>query len=119
MSYLAYKWLHLMGVFAVLMGLGGQIALSGVEKKGRLDKLAGLCHGLGLLVVLVAGFGLIVRLAIPWPWPGWVLAKLVIWLLVGSLLALVRKRAALAMAWWWVAFALAASAAYLALFQPF
>ena len=119
MTYLTYKLLHLIAVFVVLMGLGAQIALSGSGEGGSMRRLAGLCHGLGLLVVLFAGFGLIAKLMVPWPWPGWVLAKLVIWLAIGSLLALVRRQSAVAHFWWWGALVLAATAGYLALYKPF
>ena len=119
MSYLAFKLLHLIGIFIVLMGLGAQIALSGHRERSAVHKLAGLCHGLGLLIVLFGGFGLLVSLMVPWPWPGWLLAKLLIWLLIGSLLVFVRRNSALAHLWWWGVVALSAAAGYLALFKPF
>jgi len=119
MSYLAYKLLHLVGVFAVLMALGAQIASAGAAGKSRIHKIAGLCHALGLVVILFAGFGLLVRLTVPWPWPGWVLVKLLIWLLIGSSLALVRRQAALAVVWWWAVVGLATLAGYMALYKPF
>ena len=55
MSLAAYKVLHLLGAFLVLAALGA--ALAGGSRKG-----SGIAHGIGLLLLLVAGFGALARL---------------------------------------------------------
>ena len=49
-------------------------------------------HGLGVLVMLVAGFGLLARLNISsFPWPTWVFIKVGLWLVLGVLPFLARR----------------------------
>ncbi len=63
MSFAAYKVIHVLGVLFVFTSLGALMLASreGVER-GNGRKLAGLTHGIALLVVLVAGFGALARL---------------------------------------------------------
>jgi hypothetical protein len=121
MSYLTYKFLHLSGILVVLMSLGGLVAgrlAAGSEDFPWRRHLTAL-HGIGLVVALVAGFGLLVRLQVPWPWPHWVLLKMVIWLWVGAVPVMARRMPARASIWWWSALAAALLAAFLAGYKPF
>ena len=119
MSLLTYKVLHLFGMFVLFAALGA-ITLRSAEGTEGKSKLAGLSHGLGLLLILVSGFGLMARLGLShdWAWPTWVWLKLVIWLLLGASLVLVRRMPRLSTLWWWLIPLLGAAAAYLALFKP-
>jgi hypothetical protein len=47
-------------------------------------------HGIGLVILFITGFGLMARLQLSYTAP-WVLAKIVIWLLLGTLPVLSRK----------------------------
>jgi hypothetical protein len=118
---LIYKNLHLLGVFMFLVALGGlilqQIQLTTRDQVWR--KPVAITHGIGMVLALVGGFGMLARLGIFWPWPGWVIAKIVIWLVLGVLVALIGRAPALAKPLWWTTIALAAIAAYLALNKPF
>src|SRR6185369_12606400 len=71
----AYKVIHILGVLFVFASLGALILASrdGVER-GSGRKLAGMTHGIAMLVVLIAGFGAMARLGMPNPahWPLWV-----------------------------------------------
>jgi len=58
MSYDFFKILHLLGVFMVLVSLGGLIVL-GVVEDSRWRKLAAMTNGIGLVVVFIGGFGLL------------------------------------------------------------
>lgn len=51
---------------------------------------SGILHGLGLLLILVSGFGLMAKLGIPMTM-GFFHVKLLLWLLLGASFALVRK----------------------------
>jgi hypothetical protein len=120
-SLVVYKNLHLIGVFMILVALGGlilhQINASTRELVWR--KPVAITHGIGMVLVLVGGFGMLARLGIHWPWPGWVLGKVVIWLVLGVMIAVIGRRPGLAKPLWWSTIALAAIAAYLALNRPF
>jgi hypothetical protein len=121
LSFLVYKNLHLLGVFMLLVALGGvtlqQINATAQENIWR--KPVAITHGIGLLLVVVSGFGMLARLEIFWPLPGWVIAKLVIWVIFGGLIAVLGRAPSLAKPLWWITIALAAAAAYLALNKPF
>lgn len=121
MSYLTYKFLHLAGVIAVLMTVGGLLVgrvLAGTgEFRGR--RVLSLVHGIGLLVVFIAGFGLLARLNASWPWQHWVMLKMVLWLWIGAVPALARHLPQRAQLLWWSALAAAMLAAFLASFKPF
>jgi len=119
MSPLTYKVLHIFGVLLTFTALGAAIAraLSGSGKESPGHKLAGLTHGVALLVILISGFGLLAKLGIGFPL--WVWVKIVIWLLLGAAIALVRRLPQHATIFWFAIPLLGATAAYLALFKPF
>ncbi len=119
MSPLAYKVLHVFGVLLAFTALGGLTlrALSGSREKGPADKLAGITHGVALLIILVSGFGLIAKLG--YGFPLWVWLKLAIWLVIGAALALVRRMPQHAGIFWIALPLLGGVAAYLALYKPF
>ena len=93
MSLQLYKVIHLTGIAMMLFALGGLCfhALGGGEKKhdGRRGMM--MTHGIGLLLTLVAGFGMLAHLGIHWPWPTWVLLKAVIWLAFGLVTLLLYR----------------------------
>ncbi len=119
MSYLTYKILHILGVLLAFLALGGLTlnALSGGRgDEGRGRKLAGATHGLALLIILISGFGLLAKLGLGFP--TWAWAKLAIWLIIGAMLAFVRRMPQHATFFWFLIPALGACAAALALFKP-
>ena len=109
MSLLVYKVLHIAGALCVLFGLGGLSALSLTAPASPAEGAAegeasepskppgralfSALHGLGLLLLLVAGFGALAKLGIKAP-PGWVWVKLMLWLALGAA-PVVLKRAKL------------------------
>lgn len=119
MSFDFYKLLHFLGIFMVFSALGGQIvqALNGGDAKqmpGR--KWMAVFHGLGLLIVLVAGFGMIAKAG--YGFPGWVIGKLVVWVALGGIGAVVARKRNLAGLIWVVVLLLGLIAAYLAHYKP-
>ncbi len=53
-------------------------------------KSATILHGISLLLILVSGFGMMAKLGYEYL-QGWVLIKILVWLLLGGLLALANK----------------------------
>ena len=115
MSYETYKLLHIIGLVLLSLGIGGCLRTYENAPKPR---LAMVMHGLGLVLMLVAGFGMLARLSISWPWPAWVFGKVVIWLALGAAPALIKRRVLPPAAAWLVVLALAAGAAWLAIQKP-
>jgi hypothetical protein len=114
----AYKVMHLVGVFMIVAGLAAMpivMWLGGGNPQGR--KLAAMTHGGGLAIVLLAGFGMLARLHLS-PAQGWIMGKLAIWLVLGGMIALAKRQARRAGLVWILTFALAGTAAYLAIYKP-
>ncbi|MBI3325485.1 MAG: hypothetical protein HYZ81_02115 [Nitrospinae bacterium] len=120
-SLVVYKNVHLLGVVMILLALGGLILhrIIGGTRAHAWRKPVAITHGVGLLLALVSGFGMLARLGIYWPIPGWVIGKIVIWLVFGALVAVIFRSSALAKSLWWVTIVLAGLAGYLALNKPF
>jgi hypothetical protein len=121
MSITVYKLIHLIGVAMILVALGGLSlhAISGGEKAHEWRRPAMMTHGFGLLVSLVGGFGMLARLGIHWPWPGWVLFKFIAWLAFGGITMLLYRKQGLNRLVWWGSLALFTAVAYVALNKPF
>ncbi|TGN19811.1 hypothetical protein [Leptospira idonii] len=123
MSYQIYKLMHMLGIFLLFLSLGG-VALftinGGTKSTNKWKSIAAITHGLALVLLLVAGFGMMARLGIPHgSWPGWVYAKIVVWLTFGGLLAVVYRKPAIAKVLWVGFPLLGVCAAYLAIYKPF
>ncbi|MDA0765233.1 MAG: hypothetical protein O3A87_02250 [Verrucomicrobia bacterium] len=81
-----YKVIHLVGVMSLFAALG---AVAASEANGG-KKLGTILHGVALLLILVSGFGLIAKLQYGFAW--WVIAKIVIFLAMGGMLAVAKRR---------------------------
>ena len=81
LNFFVYKLIHLAGVFLLFLAFGGLL----LEQKSRLAKQrwVSVSHGVGLLLLLLGGFGMLARMSIHWPWPGWIFIKFAIWLVFG------------------------------------
>jgi len=120
MSYTTYKLIHLVGVILLFFSLGGATlhALNGGDKENNRGRaLLASFHGVALLLLLVAGFGALVKLGIKAP-PLWVWGKLGIWLLLAAAPVLIRKKPDLAKVLFFLLPALGIAAALLALAKP-
>ena len=121
-SYAVYKVVHLVGVMMVLLALGGVATnfANGGAKTHRWRKPIAITHGIGMLLSLVGGFGLLARLGIVHGGlPGWIWAKLGIWMVFGGLLGLLPRKPNWAPALWPLIILLGGLAAYLAGSKPF
>lgn len=85
MSPITYHLIHIIGVLFLFVGFGG---LASSDEGSR--KKAMMYHGIGLLILLIAGFGLIAKLKLSYAAP-WVLVKLGIWLVLGFLPVLAKR----------------------------
>jgi len=119
MSALTYKVLHIFAVLLTFTALGAATsqALAGSGKGSPGHKLAGLTHGIALLVIVISGFGLIAKLG--YGFPLWIWIKIAIWLLIGGAIALIRRAPQHATTLWFAIPLLGGFAAYLALYKPF
>ncbi len=122
-SYELYKVAHFVGVIVLFTVLGGAMVHAmngGTASSNTARRIITILHGTGLVLVLVAGFGLLARLDLMnGGIPLWVGGKLVVWLLAGLMLTVPRRNPALARPILLAGLPLlAAAAAWLAVYKP-
>ncbi len=108
-----YKILHMVGVMSLFTGLG---ALFLTGKDGAERKPALIFHGLGLVLIVISGFGMIAKAGLPFN--AAIITKLVVWLALGAMVALAKRGVLQGHIGWIVAVALGALAAYMASTLP-
>jgi hypothetical protein len=109
-----------LGILLVFVSLGGVslYALNGGAKAdNKARRWVGAMHGVGLLLILVGGFGMLARLGVGFP--GWVWAKLVVFLLLAGALTLPYRKPELALPVFLALPFIGALAGFLAIFKPF
>lgn len=118
MTLETYRILHILGIAMLLLGTGGMLF---APKDAPKQKLPAMLHNIGLLVIAVAGFGLMAKLGISAPhnWSIWLVLKLVVWLLAGLMPTLVRAGTVPRPFGWIVALLLVGTAAWLGITKPF
>lgn len=111
MSLQVYHLLHLIGLILVFVGFGGLLSSEGAKKAMK-------WHGIGLVISFVSGFGMLAKLGISWPWPVWVWIKFALWLVLGFLPVLAKRRVLSAQVVVLIAIIIGAVLAYLGYFKP-
>ncbi len=123
MSFQFYTVLHLLGVVLLFASLGGLAvhAAVGADKEagGSVRRTLVIGHGIALVVLLVAGFGILGKKYPGAAWGGWLVGKLAIWLVLGAALALFKRRPRAAVPLFFGAVLLGATSAWLAVYKPF
>ncbi len=118
MSYDFYKILHLSAVLMIFLSIGGMIALAQAKEAGAAaNKMMSMLHGTGLLIALIAGFGIIAKIGLDFD--GWVIGKLLIWVVFGGLMVLIKRKPEMSTVWAGLSIALGILATYLGVLKPF
>ncbi|HEY7214745.1 MAG TPA: hypothetical protein VIC28_08955 [Thermoanaerobaculia bacterium] len=117
MSLAAYKVIHVLSIMLLFTAFGSM--LSGLQS-GASRKLAGMTHGLALVLILVSGFGALAKIGLSNPgiWPGWLWLKVLIWIVFGGVIVLIRRAPRASTLLWWVLPLLGGLAGYLAMYKP-
>lgn len=121
MPYEIYKILHLTGIFLLVSGLIGTLTLawSGHGVTGKVKTFAFITHGIGILFLLVSGFGLMARLQIAHTnWPTWIYVKLAIWGVMAVVISLLKRKGQLGWPLYFLLLAIFMTAAYLGVYKP-
>jgi hypothetical protein len=120
MSYLTLKVIHLVALALTFMGLAGALATNVASPGPSITRrIFAISHGIGLLFLLITGFLLLIQLGIGKNLPGWVWAKVIIWLLAGVSATLVRRFARFQVPLLVYLAVLVGLGAWLALYKPF
>ncbi len=110
-----YKIIHLIGLMGLFSALGGLIGAD-VRKPATL-RVYGIIHGISLLALLVSGVGMQTKLLYSMG-STWIIAKLVIWLLMGASIVILKRRLMPVGAAWALIIILGSAAAILAIQKP-
>lgn len=113
MSYQIYKIIHILGIASVITALCVRMYVTDAAMR----KMSALIHGLGMVAIIVGGFGLLARLGVG-GMPGWVIVKLVIWLAFGGFFALAKRQISPKLVWLSL-IVLTGLSASLAIYKPF
>jgi hypothetical protein len=121
MTYEFYKIVHMLGLITLFFGFGGLLvtAYAGVALNTKARMMGFATHGLGLILLLLGGFGMLGKMGLMKQLPGWALAKLGIWVLMGAAISIVKRKGHIG---WPIAillFGLGTTAAMLAITKPF
>jgi uncharacterized membrane protein SirB2 len=117
-SYYTYKMLHVGALVIILLSLGALLVQSH-NKEWRGKRQMSILNGISLFILFVAGFGLLARLAVSWPWQGWVFVKLIAWFGLGSMHFLIPRFPEAGKLLWWASTLLVILAAAMAIYKPF
>jgi hypothetical protein len=113
-----YKVLHVTGAIMLFLSLGAAIVRSGIAGSSEVfKKEVSIMHGIAMVLLLVAGFGALAKLGAGFG--GWVIVKLLIWLLLGGSIAIINRKPAAGKTLWYGCLALGLLAIYLAVYKPF
>lgn len=123
MPYQLYKLIHFLGIFMILIVLAAacmHVLRGGTRADNPHRRTIGIVHGIASFLILLGGFGMLARLGVlHGGLPGWIYAKLVIWLIASGSIALVYRGPDLARALLIALPLLAVLAGYFALYKPF
>ena len=111
-----YKIIHYIGIMALFASFGGLMAAD--HRKSATMTVYVILHGLSLIVILVAGIGMIHKNP-DLSYGATAIAKTVIWLLFGAALVVFKRRIIPKFMALLFMLALGGTAAFLALYKPF
>ena len=106
-----YHIAHIIGLIFVFIGFGALLS-------SESSRTAMKWHGIGLLISLISGFGLLAKLQIFATMPAWVWIKIALWLVLGFLPVLARRRVLAAHVVVILAVIVAAAMGYLGYMKP-
>lgn len=85
-----YKFIHLISVVILIFSFG--LMIGHYKNSDKKNKQYNILHGISLTFILISGFGMLARLSIHSPWPLWVILKACVWVALGGIVVLFRKK---------------------------
>jgi len=115
--YHIYLILHFVGILMVFMAFGSMIARSALQPDNvSWRKFGSILSGIGLVLILLGGFGMLARLNLGFP--GWAIIKTVIWVALGAMTAIINKKPQAAKPLWFITLILGILAVLTVTFKP-
>lgn len=116
-SYELFQILHIFGIVLLFMSIGALAfhgLAGGTRETNPARGLVAATHGLGVLLLIVAGFGML-HTKYGGALPGWVHPKLLVWLVLAAAPSILGRSPGAARVFWLLAPLLALGAAYFGL----
>ncbi|MGZ8376615.1 MAG: hypothetical protein ACXW61_09560 [Gemmatirosa sp.] len=118
-----YNVVHIVGIILVMSALGAtaiHAVNGGTRQTNRARGLIAALHGVGVLLILVGGFGMLARLGFMHGanFPGWLWVKLAVWVTIAALLFVPYRKPSLAKPIYLALPVLGGLAAYMAIYKP-
>ena len=119
-----YEILHIIGIAMIFVAIGGvavHAANGGTKSSSGTRRFVTSIHGIGALLILVGGFGMLARMGFlhGGSFPGWLWAKIIVWVILSAIFLLPYRRPTLARPLLVLLPLLAGVAVYMALYKPF
>ena len=122
MSYAFYKTLHLISIVILFSTYGAMIFARLLQREGeekpRAWGMLMALHGVSLATLFVTGFGLIVKLGLSGNWPTWLWVKVGLWLVIGGVVAIIKRAKGGLLGVFFAVIALASATVYVAVHKP-
>ena len=119
----AYEIIHLIGIAMLFIAIGGVAvhALNGGTKANTKTRgIVAIMFGSGSFLILLGGFGMMARLGLVRGMPpGWLLAKMLIWLVLSAIVLLPYRKPELAKPFMIILPLFVGLAVYMAVYKPF
>lgn len=111
-----YLVLHLVGIMLVFSSYGALIARGWLASAHTgLRKFGAITSGVGLLLIVVSGFGM----QPAYGFTTWIWIKIFLWLMLGTYLVAINRKPHLALAHYWVIIVLGALSVVTVYYKPF
>ena len=114
-----YRLIHYTGIFLIFIGYGLLLARAVLQPDNvRVRKWGSMASGIGLLLILLGGFGMLAKLYSN-AFPNWIILKLLIWVALGAMTAVINRKPELHKWSFGVVLFLGVLAAWTAVMKPF
>ena len=106
-----YKYLHLLGIILTFLSYGMLLYKDKIQK----GKGLAIANGVGLFLILLGGGGMQAVLKVGMQ--PWVIAKMVLWVILGAVIVLIKRKPDQKILTAWVLISIGAIATYLGVFK--
>lgn len=118
----AYEIVHLIGIAMLFIAIGGvavHAANGGTKANTKTRGIVAATFGTGSFLILLGGFGMMARLGLVRGMPpGWLMVKMLIWLVLSAIVLLPYRKPALAKPFMILLPFLVGLAVYMAVYKP-
>ena len=110
-----FYFIHFAGLASLFLGMGAILGMG--EDRKHINKFVGIFHGIGILLILIGGFGLLGVMKTGFPI--WIIIKLAMWVALSMIMILAKRKICTPKATAILALILGLVAIAMCVFKPF